>query len=246
MSLSISAFAYVGVEIVAASALEAKWPKTKRQGGPAQASSPETLIGGTVKFSAIYLSVLVGVAYTLSGMLVALNIEKEDCALPRLSWVNQTRPCPATETSSAFVVIAGRSGVFRLDHVFNVFLIFTALTCANTNLYVASRSLFGLTSRLDGGAGQSWVLRALAWFGRTNNRKVPLRAMVFSALAFWWVPFLQISGGTSTSTPIGMVRRFSLLHPRFSWLTSSSSSRSWPRWAPPAWSSCGPASAWRS
>ncbi|KAF9872800.1 amino acid permease [Colletotrichum karsti] len=220
MSLSIAAFAYVGVEIVAASALEAKWPEPRRhltQQDPqddSQRSSPETLIGRTVKFSAIFISVLVAVAYTLSGMLVSLNIEPNDCALPHLSWVKNTTSCEwmvpehrnthRNSTSSAFVVIAGRSSARVLDHVFNFFLVFTALTCANTNLYVASRSLFGLTSRLDGGAGQPWVLRTLAWFGRTNSRKVPLRAMVFSALAFWWVPFLQISGGTDTSTPVGM------------------------------------------
>ncbi|KAF4827276.1 Arginine permease CAN1 [Colletotrichum tropicale] len=220
MSLSIAAFAYVGVEIVAASALEAKWPEPRHRpsqedlAAESRPSNAETLIGRTVKFSAIFISVLVGVAYTLSGMLVSLNIRPDDCALPHLSWVQNTTSCKwyseedrahhKNATSSAFVVIAGRSNARILDHVFNFFLVFTALTCANTNLYVASRSLFGLTSRLDGGAGQPWVLRTLAWFGRTNRRKIPLRAMVFSAIAFWWVPFLQISGGTDTNTPIGM------------------------------------------
>ncbi|TDZ34984.1 Arginine permease CAN1 [Colletotrichum spinosum] len=206
MSLSIAAFAYVGVEIVAASALEAKWPKSKPRhpSTPDDNPSPETLIGRTVKFSAIYISVLVAVAYTLSGALASLNIPHDHCALPRLSWVPYPGCNPAEPTSSVFVVIAGDAVRHGLDHAFNVFLVFTALTCANTNLYVASRSLFGLTSRLDGGAGQPWVLRLLAWFGRTNGRKVPLRAMVCSALAFWWVPFLQIKGGTDTTTPIGM------------------------------------------
>lgn len=29
--------------------------------------------------------------------------------------------------------------------------------------------------------------------------------MIFSAFAFWWVPFLQLRAGTATDNPIGMV-----------------------------------------
>lgn len=65
-------------------------------------------------------------------------------------------------------------------------------TVSVTNLYVASRSLFGLTSRLDDGPGQPWLLQALAWLGKTNKHKVPMRAMIVSALAFVWVPFLKL------------------------------------------------------
>lgn len=228
MSLSVISYAYIGVEIVAASALEAKWPEPRshslhqERSEDSQSSASETLIGRTVKFTASFMPLLVGVAYTLSAILVCLNIRLDDCALPRLSWVQNTTACHRSsdddrqryknETTSAFVIIAGRSTVRGLDHVFNAFLVFSGLTCANTNLYVASRTLFGLTSRLDGGSGQPWVLRALAWLGRTNNRKVPFRAMVFSAAVFWWVPFLQISGWTDVNTPIGTVRLPSIAH----------------------------------
>ena len=79
-----------------------------------------------------------------------------------------------------------------MNHVFNVFVVLTAVTTASTNLYVASRSLFGLTSRIDGGRDEPWYLRLFAYFGRTNRHKVPIRAMIFSAIAFWWVPFLEL------------------------------------------------------
>jgi amino acid transporter len=115
-------------------------------------------------------------------------------------------------TSSAFVAIAQGARIPHLADAFNVFLVFTALTCANTNLYVASRSLFGLTSRLDGGGRGSGgsrlthaLMDALAWLGRTNSHRVPLRAMIVSAFAFIWVPFLQLKhGGSNETTTIGI------------------------------------------
>lgn len=243
--MSIATFAYVGVEIVAASALEVEWPKKiveARTNSDLARPSNDTLIGKTVKFSAIFISVLATIAYSLSGLLATFDIARDDCQLPRLSWINATATScqvsssspssPGTNTASAFVAIAYQSRVPHLADVFNAFLVFTCLTCANTNLYVASRTLFGLTSRLDGGTGQPWVLRLLAWFGRTNHRKVPMRAMIFSALAFCWVPFLQLSGGTSTDTPIGMVRFSDGCIRNTGLMRETSSSKSWPRWAP--------------
>jgi amino acid transporter len=209
MSISIATFAYVGVEIVAASALEARWPRRNEKDETARKTSDMSLIGNTVKFTAVFFSVLATFAYSLTGVLASFDIPRDDCQLPRLSWVNSTgTQCyepPTSNTTSAFVAIAVQSGIPHLADVFNVFLVFTSLSCANTNLYVASRALFGLTSRLDGGSGQSWFLRLLSWFGKTNRHKVPMRAMIFSAVSFWWVPFLQLRGGTDTRTTIGVV-----------------------------------------
>ncbi|EED20720.1 proline-specific permease, putative [Talaromyces stipitatus ATCC 10500] len=220
MSISIATFAYVGVEIVAASALEVKWPrriKSDLSSHPSQRSN-DTLIGNTVKFSAIWISVMATLAYTLTSVLATLEIPWDDCQLPRLSWVTTTTPCSAPspadippnntgtgeKTSSVFVAIASRSSIPHLGDIFNLFLVFTCLSCASTNLYVASRALFGLTSRLDDGRDQPWYLRAMAYFGKTDQYSVPRRAMILSAFAFWWVPFLQLRSGTGTDNPIGM------------------------------------------
>ncbi|KAL4959993.1 amino acid permease/ SLC12A domain-containing protein [Aspergillus stella-maris] len=190
MCLSIATYAYVGVEVVAASALEGS-------------------IGKTVKHSSRWISLWATGAYTLSGFLLSFTISYDHCSLPRLSWLDRDArnclwPTETRYTSSAFVEIAAESLIPKLDNVFNVFLVFTCITCASTNLYVASRTLFGLTSRLDGGSGQRWHLRILAYFGRTNSFGVPLRAMILSAAAFFWVPYLQLQGGTGTDTSIGM------------------------------------------
>lgn len=218
MCISIATFAYVGVEIVAASALEVQWPRrVKTDLSSSSHRSNDTLIGNTVKFSAIWISVMATLAYTLTSVLATLEISWDDCQLPRLSWVKTTQcSSPSTnttansssgvveKTSSVFVAIASRSQIPHLGDIFNLFLVFTCLSCASTNLYVASRALFGMTSRLDDGPHQPWYLRAMAYFGKTDNRRVPRRAMILSAFAFWWVPFLQLRAGTGTDNPIGM------------------------------------------
>jgi hypothetical protein len=193
------------------------------------------LIGRTLKFSVIWIPVVSTIVYVVGGVLAASDIARDDCRLPRLSWAeNSSKEGCESETSSVFVIIAQESGLKNLATVFNLFLVFTALTCAETNLYIASRSLFGLTSRLDkvgkdtgGSSGwrqtlARWVLNAFAWVGRTNSFGIPKRAVFVSAGAFIWVPFLQLihvsPGSTNTagennaqqegdtSTPIGMVR----------------------------------------
>ncbi|RDA93455.1 hypothetical protein CP533_2672 [Ophiocordyceps camponoti-saundersi (nom. inval.)] len=198
MCLSMASFAYVGVEVVAASVLEARWPKKKKTAKPGE----EILISKTVKFSAVYIPILATLAYTLATLLASLSIDIASCQLPGLSWINSTR-CPSKEDqpsskevqSSIFVDIAQNSGRKVLENVFNIILVFSVLTCANTNLYVASRTLFGLTTRLDGSPTQNILLRFFAWFGKTNHRKVPIRAIIFSAASFMWVPFLQLQDG---------------------------------------------------
>jgi amino acid transporter len=197
MSLSIAAFAFVGVETTAASALEARVSKEKH---PTQSRA----IGKTVKFSAVYISFLAACMYVLAGVLVTLNIEWDDSRLPRMSWVTATSDAGIGSTNSAFVLVAEASKIPGLAGTLNVFLMFTALTCANTNLYVASRTLFSLTRSLDGGRGQPWYTRLLAYFGKTNNRKVPLRALVASCI-FAWIPFLYLASAHEPDTSIGTI-----------------------------------------
>ena len=203
MSMSTAAFSYVGVEIVAASAMEVRWSKSEEQERTptdmSQRSELSSLIGKTVKFSAIWISVLAMTAYSLAGVLVSLNISRRDCRLPRFSWAQSSCEM-APAAPAAFVAIAEDVAQLPgLADAFNFFLVFTALTCAMTNVYVTSRSLFGLTSRLDDGPGQPWLLRALAWLGRTNKHRVPLRSVIVSALAFAWVPFLKLDGNAASN-----------------------------------------------
>ncbi|QQK43244.1 Amino acid/polyamine transporter I [Penicillium digitatum] len=204
MSISIATFAYTGVEVFAVSALEAKW--TYRADETSTISDVlerpnDAQIGKSFQFSARFIPLLAMVGYTMSGLVATFDIERDNCALPRLSWLSLDAEagCKKPSNSAAFVSIAAMSNIPHMADVFNALLVFTCLSCAATNLYVASRTLFGLTSRLDGGEGQRWYLRIFAWFGKTDGRQVPLRAMVFSAVAFWWVPFLQLIRGNKST-----------------------------------------------
>ena len=203
MSISVATFAYVGIEVIAACALEARWPSESTDGhaNPGTGRPNGNLIGKTVKFSAIFISILATAAYTLGGVLGTLDISRDDSQLPRLSWLGTNQTTQNTTTNSSFVLIAAESKIQHLADIFNVFLVFTCLSCAGTNLYIASRTLFGLASRLEGGSRgkRGYFLRIVAWFGKTNSHNVPLRAMIFSAVAFWWVPFLQLIGGGHSS-----------------------------------------------
>ncbi|KAI2470992.1 amino acid permease-domain-containing protein [Annulohypoxylon bovei var. microspora] len=190
MCLSIATFAYVGIETPAAIALEAR--PTKVKSTEAESQRPLNYVGNigeTVRFSAKWISVFACAAYTLSGILLSLNVDAADPNLSRVGWVGQ---CTA-KVISAFVLAAISYGVPNVASAFNGFLVLTALSCANTNLFIASRMLFGLTNQIDGGLDEHWYLNVLAWLGRTNSYRVPIRAMAVSALAFIWVPFLQLS-----------------------------------------------------
>jgi amino acid transporter len=250
----MAGFAFVGVEIIAASALEAKWPTSRtrpeqpNERGDVQPRKRHnvTLVGETIRFSAVWIPVFAAIAYTVAGCVVASDIKSDDCLLGRQSWVSETYPngslscnpngipyrlsngsvfyngsivTDATSMSrlsditningtsiAPFVAIAKRSKIPGLENAFNFFLIFTAVTCANTNLYVASRTFFGLTSRLRGGKNVPLYIQFFAWFGKTNSRNVPMRAMVYSAVFFWWVPFLSLAEGNSKSgSPVAQV-----------------------------------------
>jgi amino acid transporter len=194
MSLSIAAFAFVGVETVAAFALEARVTEERNP-------TNSRTIGKTVKFSAVYISFLTGAMYVLAGVLVTLNIRWYDERLPRMSWIKVEAE---RSSASAFVLVAEDSKIPGLASTLNVFLMFTALTCANTNLYVASRSLFARTRSLDGGSRQPWYVRVMAYFGKTNNRKVPLRALIASCI-FAWIPFIYLASNNGPGTNISNI-----------------------------------------
>ncbi|KAJ5899208.1 proline-specific permease [Penicillium taxi] len=207
MSISIATFAFVGIEVAAASSLEAKWPKRSSESENPEVGETLTdeVPGRTIKNSAVYTSFWATLMYSLSGVLETFDISSEDCQLPRVSWLEESdkRVCKGSVSQAAFVTIAKVSKIPYLADVFNIFLIFTCLTCASTNLFVASRTLFGLTTRLDGSRDQPRYMRFFAWFGKTDRRQVPLRAVIGSAIFLSWVPFLQlIGGGENTYSPI--------------------------------------------
>ncbi|KAF4338228.1 amino acid transporter [Fusarium beomiforme] len=232
MCLSLAIFAYAGIENIAVSVIEARWPPRQRTSGSSgdssegqdqgQADQGQQSSSGraslekrnkardsakrTIGYTAVVLPILVASAYTISGLFVSLGLKRDDCGLQRLSWLEDNGDCGKPETHkkhftySPFILSAKASTITGLDHVFNAFILFTALTCANTNLYVSSRTLFGITRNIR---SKESMPAALAWFGVTNRDRVPLRAMGITALAFSWVPFLQGTKSINTGSDLG-------------------------------------------
>ena len=187
ISLSLAAFAFVGVEIPAATALEVRAQDSRVQrGGP---------VDRTVKFSGVW-----------GALMVASDLLWDDPNLPRLSWPNHSDTSGTSDSvvgsesadatsNSAFVIAASNSeigGHQVLADSITVCLLITALTAANTALYVASRTLFSLTTGIEAGPNSPWITKFLAYFGKTNGHKVPIRALAASS-CFSWVLFLYLS-----------------------------------------------------
>ena len=204
----MAGFAFVGVEIPAATALEARiLPDSASRGGPVDKS---------VKFSAIWISVIVGFIYILGGLLVGSDLYWKDQQLPRLSWLASSTGTDdgisgsdsSTKNSSSVFVIAANnstiSGHQALADFINACILITALTAANTTLYVASRTLFSLTKGIQANPSSPWLTRLLSFFGQTNPRRVPMRALAASC-CFCWVPFLHLSDSNALGTNIGAV-----------------------------------------
>ena len=66
ISLSLAAFAFVGVEIPAATALEARISRNLADRGE--------LVDRSVKFSAIWISIIAGLIYVIGALLVSFDL----------------------------------------------------------------------------------------------------------------------------------------------------------------------------
>ncbi|RDW71644.1 hypothetical protein BP6252_08207 [Coleophoma cylindrospora] len=174
MCLPIAAFAFVGIEMSAATALEAR--VETRQAPVAALKSPATR-----------LPILVGFIYFIGGVMIAVNIDSNDSFLPQQGWVKSE----SSSSRSAFVLIAQASKIPGLGTVFTIFLVITAVTAANTDLYIASRTLFSLARPLPPAS-------KLQYFGKTHGQ-VPIRALVMSCF-FLWVPFLSYAKNSTVTS----------------------------------------------
>lgn len=113
---------------------------------------------------------------------------------------NDTLAKPSGPGFYAVVVIAAREyGSPSAGWFFNACIIYFCISASNTALYVASRTLFGLTRGIDRIDNPSWILKVFKYFGVTSPyAQVPHWALLFSAIAFYWLPFLQMRQGYSS------------------------------------------------
>jgi yeast amino acid transporter len=185
----------VGVEIVAMTAFEAKSRDEIRR---------------PVKYIAHFVSLV----YFLSFIGFVINVKWCDPSLPTLydqrksanhcegilssrnTGHRNSSTMPPLKSSAIVIIALIEAGERKLPGILNGCLIFSVISGANTALYVASRTLFGLTREIDPSHGP--IHRFLAKLGTSHpTTQVPAHALLASTLAFCWLPFVHLSIGHS-------------------------------------------------
>lgn len=159
-------FQFMGGEMVLVTAGEAKRPMRD------------------LPIAARYMYLLPISFYLVAILFVSLNVNYLD---PRIYHAHVVYDAGArlegiqTAARSPFVIVIANAGIKALPGFLNACFLFSALTAANTALYVSSRTLFTLAQR-------STITAIRSTVGRTNNGHTPLTAIFVSflpgALAF--------------------------------------------------------------
>lgn len=144
----------------------------------------------------------------LCTMGIALTVRWDDQRLPPI-WggppIGSTHPRNPPSTSATIIAIWGKD--VNLAGVVNGCLIFSILSSGNTCLYIASRTMYGLTYHLRGTNPVSRYFKrtvGMVW----PSTRVPAMALFFSVILFYWLPFLILApAGTTIDAVRNIVRR---------------------------------------
>ena len=184
MALPLATFAYIGVELLTATAFEARDPHE-------------------LKFPARNIAWFTAVLYCLTTGLIVSNISWKNQNLPGLFGQALTTitdseqrdryfPDPPHTTAAPLIVLLMRGFRF-LPSFLNGCLIYSALSCANTALYVSSRQLYGLTRSITVTSQSGPLRRFLAWMSGVEFRtKSPWPALLVSVAVLYWLPFIRL------------------------------------------------------
>ncbi|KAH7153277.1 amino acid permease [Dactylonectria macrodidyma] len=151
-------FAYLGTELVGVTVAEAQ--------------NPRKTIPRAIKLTFYRILFFYCLSVLLVGMLVPYD--SKDLAFA----TKQTTGASA----SPFVVAADIANINVLPHIINACICIFVFSASNSDLYIASRTLYGLASN-----GQ-----APAIFKRTDKRGVPIYALGFSAI-FACLAFMNVA-----------------------------------------------------
>ncbi|KAB5582800.1 amino acid permease [Coniochaeta sp. 2T2.1] len=151
-------FAYLGTELVGVTVGEAQ--------------NPRRVIPRAIKLTFYRILFFYVLSVFFIGMIVPYNHEKLAFALKATTGAN----------ASPFVVAIEIAGIKVLPHIINGCILVFVFSASNSDLYIASRTLYGLAS--DGAAPKI--------FKRVDRRGVPIYALGFSAL-FALLAFMNVS-----------------------------------------------------
>jgi len=143
-----------------------------------EAQNPRKAIPRAVKLTFFRIVCFYLVLILLLGMTIPYNS-------PRLLSANTTSGQTVNAAASPFVVAALLAGVNGIPDIINVCLLIFTFSAANSDLYIATRSLYSLA--IEGNAPRI--------FGRTNDHGVPVYALGFSS-ACCCIAFINQNVGT--------------------------------------------------
>ncbi|KAI5116242.1 hypothetical protein M0805_001236 [Coniferiporia weirii] len=161
--ITTATFAYLGTELVGVTVGEAQ--------------NPRKTIPRAIKLTFFRILVFYVLSVFLLGMLVPFNSE---------DLIFSTKQS-TTASASPFVVAIKLSGIKILPGFLNACILLFVLSASNSDLYIASRTLYGLAREGD----------APTFFARTDARGVPIYALGLSAL-FSLLAFMNISNDSKT------------------------------------------------
>ncbi|RYP92134.1 hypothetical protein DL770_001715 [Monosporascus sp. CRB-9-2] len=151
-------FAYLGTELVGVTVGEAQ--------------NPRKTVPRAIKLTFYRIVFFYCISIFLLGMCVPYNDPGLAFATTSVNNAN----------ASPFVVAIKNARIRTLDHILNACILVFVFSASNSDLYIASRTLYGLAS--DGSAPKI--------FRRTDNKGVPLYALGFSA-CFAMLAFMNVS-----------------------------------------------------
>ncbi|KAF7905293.1 uncharacterized protein EAF01_005814 [Botrytis porri] len=177
-TFTTAVFAFLGTELVGVTVGEA--------------ANPRKVIPKAIKLTFYRILLFYVVLVFFLGMLVPYNS-------PLLLDSNKKSN---NASASPFVVAIKISGIQFLPAIFNACILIFVFSAANSDLYIASRTLFGLASE-----GKAFKI-----FKRTDKRGVPIYALGLST-AFCLLAFLGVNTGSYTVFGyfVNLVTMFGLL-----------------------------------
>ena len=183
-------FAYLGTELVGVTVAEAQ--------------NPRKAIPRAIKLTFYRIFFFYCISVLLVGMIVPYNSEKLAFAVKEKT----------SASASPFVVAAELAGIRVIPHIINASILVFVFSASNSDLYIASRTLYGLAS--DG--------QAPAIFKRTDKRGVPVYALAFSAI-FCFLAFMNVADDSTKvfgyfvnlTTIFGLVSWISILVTHIFW-----------------------------
>lgn len=145
-----------------------------------------------------YVAYLITLLYFLSALGEAHSVWWKNPCLPDVRRRSNDQKNYLPESHSVIVLAAQAEDQEKWAAFFTGCMIFFCLSAANTALYIASRTLYGLT-RSIGIRERKWYLKWLSIMGTTTPiSRVPGWALLVSAVAFCWLPFLHLGQGFSS------------------------------------------------